>query len=311
MHTYRRCVSDAELAFLRRRFGDDTRISVMRPGEWSSVYAVQTDDADLVARFSAYDEDFEKDAKMARHASAALPIPPILEWGPATSGFYAIAPRVGGEHLDALDETRTRAVLPSLFAALDAIREIDLSGASGFGGWRADGSTRHPTWREMLLSVATDPATRGAPGWRELLEPSPTGVGPFEEGFARMCQLVEHCPEERHLIHDDLINRNVLVAGDRITAVLDWGSSMYGDFLYDLAKLVFYRPWFTGLRDIDVAAEARAHYDAIGLAVPHFAERLSCYCIRIGLADMAYSAWRERWSEVERKAARTLELMRG
>ncbi len=311
MHTYRRCVSDAELAFLRRRFGDDTRISVMRPGEWSSVYAVRTDDADLVARFSAYDEDFEKDAKMARHASAALPIPPILEWGPATSGFYAIASRVGGEHLDALDETRTRAVLPALFAALDAIREIDLSGASGFGGWRGDRTGTEPTWRAKLVGVATEAVTRDAPGWREVLGASPTGVAPFEEGYARLLELVGHCPEDRYVIHDDLINRNVLVAGDRITAVLDWGSSMYGDFLYDLAKLVFYRPWFTGLRDIDVAAAARAHYDAIGLSVPHFAERLACYSIRIGLADMAYSAWRQRWDQVERKAARTLELARG
>ena len=304
-------MSDAALAYLRQRFGSDTRITVMRPGEWSVVYSVRTVDADLVARFSAYDEDFEKDAYAARYRSTALPIPPIIEWGRAADRFVAIAERVSGEHLDGLNEWRMRRVLPSLFAGLDAMRAIDLTGASGFGGWRADGSTTHPTWRAKLLSVATGPATRGAPGWRELLEPSPTGVGPFEEGFARICQLVEHCPEERHLIHDDLINRNVLVDGDRISAFLDWGSSLYGDFLYDIAKLVFYQPWFPAWRNIDFAAEARAHYDAIGLAVPHFTERLTCYALRIDIADMAYSAWRERWSEVERKAARTLELMRG
>ena len=304
-------MSDAELAFLRQRFGDDARIAVMRPGEWSAVYSVGMADAGLVVRFNAYNEDFEKDALVATYASPALPIPPILEWGPALGSYYAIAPRIAGEHMDGLDESRMRAVLPSLLGALDAIREIDVSGASGFGGWRADGRTNHPTWRATLLGVATDAVTRGAPGWRTVLEASPTGVAPFEEGYARLRELVEHCPEDRHLVHDDLINRNVLVEGDRITAILDWGSSIYGDFLYDLAKLVFYRPWFTAWRDIDFAAEARAHYDAIGLAVPHFAERLSCYCIRIGLADMAYSAWRERWSEVEWKAARTLELMRG
>ena len=53
-------MSDAALAYLRQRFGPDARITVMRPGEWSAAYAVRTADADLVARFSAYDEDFER-----------------------------------------------------------------------------------------------------------------------------------------------------------------------------------------------------------------------------------------------------------
>ncbi len=300
----------AALAFLRERFGAAARITVMRPGEWSAAYAVRTAEADLVARSSAYDEDFEKDAYAARYRSAALPIPPIVERGPALGGFYAVAERVSGEHIDGLDEAQMRRVLPSLFGALDAMRAVDLSAASGFGLWRADGRTAYPTWRAMLLGIATEPATRGAPGWREVLAASPTGVGPFEESYARLRELVEHCPEERHLIHDDLVNFNVLVDGERISGVLDWGSSIYGDFLYDLAKLVFYQPWYPAWRNIDFVTEARAHYDAIGLAVPHLAERLSCYGVRIGLADMAYSAYRERWAEVALKAERTLELAR-
>jgi len=121
---------------------------------------------------------------------------------------------------------------------------------------------------------------------------------------------VDHCPEERHLVHDDLINFNVLVEGDRISAVLDWGSSIYGDFLYDIAKLVFYRPWYPAWQDIDFAAEAQAHYDAVGLDVPHLSERLGCYALRIGLTDMAYSAWRKRWEQVELKTRRMLQLAR-
>ena len=299
------------IEFLRERFGASASITVMRPGEWSAAYSVRTADADLVARFSAYDEDFEKDAHAARYSSSALPIPSILEWGPAGDGFYAVSERMSGEHIDGLDEAGMRRLLPSLFSALDAMRSVDLSRASGFGGWRADGTTTHPTWREWLLAVAAEPATRGAPVVRELLEASPTGIGPFEEGYARLRELVDHCPEERHLIHDDLINFNVLVDGDRISAVLDWGSSIYGDFLYDIAKLVFYRPWYPAWRNIDFAAEARAHYDAIGLAVPRCGERLTCYSIRIGLSDMAYSAFRKRWEQVAWKARRTVEIAGG
>ena len=296
--------------FLRERFGPSAQITAIRPGEWSAPYSVKTADADLVARFGAYDEDFEKDAYAARYSSPALPVPEIIEWGPALGGFYAVARRVRGEHIDGLDETRMRRVLPSLFAALDGMRTVDLSAWSGFGGWRADGRTSQPSWRAWLLGFIERPATRGAPGWRELLEPSPTDLAAFEEGYTRMRELVEHCPEERHLVHDDLINRNVLVDGDRISAVLDWGSSKYGDFLYDIAKLVFYRPWFSAWRNIDFAIEARAHYDAIGLDVPRFAERMTCYALRVGLEDMPYSAFRKRWNEVAWKSQRVLEIAR-
>lgn len=296
--------------FLHARFGPEAGISAMRPGEWSAVYAVHAVGTDIVARFSAYDEDFEKDAHIARYASAALPIPRIIEWGPCDSGFYAIAERVPGEHIDALNEAQVRRALPSLLAALDAMRGIDLVGASGFGGWRADDTTAYPTWRAVLLSVATAPSTRGGLNARERLNGSPSALRVFDEGFERMRALVEHCPEDRHLVHDDLMNRNVLVDDDRVSAVLDWGSSLYGDFLYDIAKLVFYRPWRPKWGAIDFAAAAQAHYDAIGLVVPRFTERLTCYCLRIGIADMSYSAYRERWDQVESKARRVLEIVR-
>jgi len=297
--------------FLRERFGPAAEIAVMRPGEWSVVYSVRTADADLVARFGAYDEDFEKDAFAARYSSPTLPIPPILEWGPALGGFYAVAPRMKGEHIDGLDETRMRRVLPSLLAAHDAMRAVDLPPGSGYGGWRANGRTSHASWRGWLLGFFNGPATRGAPGWRELLQNSPTEAAAFEEGYARLVQMVEFCPEERVLFHDDLINRNVLVDGDRISAVLDWGSSKYGDFLFDIPNLVFYTPSFPHWRNIAFAAEAFAHYESIGLAVPRFSERLSCYCLRIALDGVAYSAFRKRWDEVELRAQRALEIARG
>jgi hygromycin-B 4-O-kinase len=303
-------VETAHRDFLRERFGPAAQIAVMRPGEWSAAYSVKTADADLVVRFSPYDEDFEKDAFAARYSSTTLPIPPIVEWGPALGGFYAVAPRMNGQHIDGLDEARMRRVLPSVFSATDAMRAVDLSAASGYGGWRADGRTSHRSWREWLLGFVDQPATRGAPGWRELLKASPTSLAAFEQGYARLLERVDHCPEERHLFHDDLINRNVLVDGDHISAVLDWGSSKYGDFLYEIAKLVFYQPWFPAWRNIDFAAEARAHYEAIGLDVPHFNERLACSTLRIGLDDMAYSAFRERWDKVEQTTRRTLEIAR-
>ncbi len=44
--------------------------------------------------------------------------------------------------------------------------------------------------------------------------------------------------------------------------------------------------------------------------MPHFDERLSCYTLRIGLDDMAYSAFRKRWEKLAETTRRTLEIAR-
>jgi aminoglycoside phosphotransferase (APT) family kinase protein len=125
-----------------------------------------------------------------------------------------------------------------------------------------------------------------------------------------MTLLLPTCPEQRHLVHCDLLHNNVLVSGERITGVFDWGCSLYGDFLYDVAWLSFCSLWFPAWQDIDFPQEAQRHYTAIGLTVPDFTERLRCYELHIGLGAQSYNAYKERWEEVALIAQRTLALAR-
>jgi hygromycin-B 4-O-kinase len=118
-------------------------------------------------------------------------------------------------------------------------------------------------------------------------------------------------PEVRHLVHSDLLYGNVLVAGDRVAAVFDWGCAMYGDFLYDVAWLSFFAPWFPGLDAIDVRGSVRAHYDAIGLTVADFDTRMRAYEAHVGLASQTYQALIGDWDELARTARRTEAVLRG
>lgn len=303
-------VSDAQVAtFLAARFGDEARaVTRFANGEWSRAYAFQHGGADYVARFSALEEDFRKDQVAARYSSPALPIPRVLEVGEALGGFYCLSERAPGGHLDVVDGAQMRRLLPSLFAALDAARGVDLSATSGYGGWGADGNATDPSWRATLLNVAADEPASRTHGWRERLAASPTGCGQFDAALGRMRALVHYCPEERHLVHGDLLHYNVLVADRRITAVIDWGCAIYGDFLYDLAWFAFYAPWYPAWRGIDFVAEAAHHYDAIGLEVPHFEERLRCYQLRIGLDDQKWNAWTQNWPQLGATAERLMEV---
>ncbi len=296
-------------AFLRARYGADaTAPRALRHGEWSTAYAFAAGGTALVARFSALEEDFAKDRLASRLASDALPVPRVLEVGKALGGWYAISERAPGVHIDDLDGAGMRRVLPSLFAAIDAERRADLAGTSGYGVWNAHGRAPHATWRAALLDAARDSPDRRVHGWRSALEASATGTAPFDRAAAQLRRLVEAVPEERHLVHSDLLHWNVLVADGRVSAVLDWGSSLYGDFLYDVAWLCFWAPWSPAWRDIDFAAEAAAYWRAAGVSLANFEERLRCYQVHIGLDGQAYNAFVGRFDDVAAIAERTLAV---
>ena len=300
---------DQARAFLAARYeGRAERVEDAGRGAWSVAYGFRLDRADYVIRFGNEREDFEKDRRASAHASAALPIPRVIEIGDAFGGFYAVSGRAFGGFLDALGEAAMRAALPSLLAVLDAARRVDLSRSSGFGIWGGSGDAPYASWAEALLAANQDRPRIG--GWRERMAASRSGCGAFDEAYACLAELAVACPNDRHLIHSDLLNRNVFVRDNEVTALIDWGCAMYGDFLYELAHLTFSPLWFPAWREIDFAGEARRHYDAIGLDVPRFAERLRCYEIHIGLEASAYNAFRGRWDEVEALMRRTLQAAR-
>ena len=254
-------------------------------------------------------DDFERDRIAGTFSRAALPVPRTVAIGEAFDGYYSITERADGDFLEQADGAQFRRVLPALFAAFDAARCIDLSASTGYGTVGSDGNGLYPSWQAALLDIGRDPVDSRIHGWRERLRTSPYGLDAFDTAYACLESLAPRCPNDRHVIHSDLINRNVLIEGDRITAVFDWGCLMYGDFLYDIAWLAFWSPWYPAWRGIDFEAEALAHARAIGLDLPDAAIRLRCCEIHIGLAHFAYNAFLANWAEYEKTVARTVAIM--
>jgi hygromycin-B 4-O-kinase len=299
-------------AFLAERLGGQILdVERIERGEWSRAFFFRHDCNHRVVRFGAHLEDFAKDRLAASFRSPDLPVPAVLEIGEAFGGHFAISERLFGAYIDGVDAAQMRALLPSLFAALDAMRLVDLHTTSGYGGWGADGQAPFASWQAALLDVGQDRPTDRIAGWRSRLAASPTGVAPFDEAYHQLETLVAFSPAERHLIHSDLLNFNVLVSEDRITGVFDWGCGLYGDFLYDLAWFCFWAPWYPAWNTIDFRQEALRHYAATGLDVPHFEERLRACQLHIGLGGQAYQAYKSYWSDLDATAQRTLDVARG
>ncbi|WP_152364703.1 phosphotransferase family protein [Microlunatus speluncae] len=302
---------DQAEAFLRRRYGSRAGRPVpLGAGQWSRAYAFTLDGQGLVARFGGYVEDFEKDHRMAAYASERLPIPEVLEVGETDfdDGYFAISRRARGTYLDELDTDALRTVLPAVLDALAATRAIDLSGSTGFGGWDArDHNAPFDHWSEALLAGLEDVPGRRTSGWRAKLEQTPTAAAAFDEGAEVLRQLAPRCPDRRELIHQDLLNRNVLVADGRLTAIFDWGNSLYGDGLFDLAWLLYWWPWYPDWSKIDIR---RIIEDQLTDHGADAGARLLCYQLQIGLDHISYTAFMDRPDDLARNATQTLALAR-
>ena len=274
-------------------------------GAWSRCFGFRRGDEELVVRFGNHVDDFRKDQLAYAYTRPDLPIPEVLDIGQAFEGYYAISTRAYGVPLESLDSTKWLAIVPSVVSALEAMRLTDLSSTSGVGGWGIGGQAPHVNWATHLLTVGDDTPKHRTHGWRERLAASPLGEEAFAWAFDLLKTVaddsVPHC-----LVHSDLINRNVLVNDDRISAVFDWGCSIYGDHLYDLAWFEFWAPWFPKLNIQYLRSEIERRWREVGYAPQNKEARLMACYLHIGLDHLAYNAYLGDWTTL----AATAERMR-
>jgi hygromycin-B 4-O-kinase len=303
-----RPATDEAVRFVIDRYGDRaTKPEPIGAGQWSRAYAFSLDGRQVVIRFGAHREDFAKDARMGDAGLSDLPVPRMLEIGETGWGHFALSERAHGEFLDAIDGPEMRALLPRLLATLDAIRGVDVSGSSGFGGWSSDGRGPFGSWAEALLSINDDRPRIG--NWRRELARSSIGDRSFKLAYAMLRELADDLPNRRQMIHGDLLNHNVLVARDRITAVFDWGNAMYGDALYEAAWLIYWWPWFAKWAAIDIRASLMRHWQQQGAVPRDLEKRLLAYQLFIGLDHLAYNASLHRWADLAWNDRRVLALL--
>lgn len=279
-------------AFLINRFGvaGDT-VEYVGEGAWSRCYGFTHNGSELVVRFGRHCEDFERDRFAAHFAARDLPIPQVVEVDEALGGWYCVSTRAHGKPIELLDATEWSATAPSVLAILDALRRVDISPTTGYGEWNRDGNAPHGAWVDYLTAVVHDLLGSRIHGWKDRLIESPIGVRSFDRAHAQMRDLAEAFPGPRSLVHNDLLNRNALATGGSVTALFDWGCSIYGDFVYELATFVFWSPWHAVIEQTDLMSMALDHYADMGLDVPNFDARLRCCALHIALVHLAYNAF--------------------
>jgi hygromycin-B 4-O-kinase len=288
--------------FLTERFGIVDRVEFVGEGAWSRCFGFRHNSRDLVVRFGRHLDDFEKDRTASAWRSDELPIPEVIEVGNAFDGYFAISTRAYGLPLESLDVAGWRAVTPNLLRALDALRRVPVDATPPFG---APDFGRFGSWREFLLSLQVDVARSRTHGWSERLRESPSASASFAAGLERLAGITHDLIVEPTVVHNDLVNRNVLVDGTEVTGIFDWGCTFAGDFLYEIATIVFWTPWYEALGEFDLLGDALAHFEAVGADLHDLERRLEACALHIGLVHIAYNAFLRDWATLDLTADRT------
>lgn len=276
--------------FLHDRFSiSPDQVILLGEGAWSRCFGYTDEGRELAIRFGHHIDDFEKDQVAHRYGTPALPVPGVYEIGEAFDGYFAISDRAHGTPLEELDTEAWLATVPAIVDALEALRAADITDTTGWGGWGLDRQGANESWSSRLLSVDTDVPAMRTYGWRAKLAKSAEGDATFTWGY-NLLKEVARDDIPRALLHCDLINRNVLAEPGRLNGVFDWGCSIYGDHLYELAWFEFWSPWYPQ-HDIGyLRAMLEARWRTQGYVPHHQEERLIAAYLHIGLDHLAYNA---------------------
>ncbi len=288
---------DLVLTFLNENFDASiTDIEFIAGGESSQAFSFQSEKGDFVIRINGDKNSFEKDEyAFNTFASEKIPIPKIIRIGQINEKYYfAISTTAEGKIINELSEEEYQETFPDLLRVLDAIHAIDITEYPGYGKWNLNGIGKFQSWRDCVLSINEYPVKDN------LFEVSFLERDVWDKIYTQIQGLVKFCPKERWLVHGDYGHNNALSDGRKITGVLDWAESVYGDFVYDIAWLSFWN-------SKEHAKQIDAHYSQ--KEIPNFAERLLCYKLCIGLGSLSFFAYSQQKNKYDSTKIRILNLL--
>lgn len=250
-------------------------VTALSGGEASLAYGFRSQGRDLVLRINHH-APYVRDAAISRRfAYTSVPAPQVLEMGRQGSHFWAISERAPGTLVEDLDAAKHRLLMDEMARTMIAIHTTPVQDTTGYGLIMETGDAAHASWHDFLASEGTYGAfvdweqtlSQADPGQRRLIEAA----------WAAAAGLMDACPEERALVHGDYTYDNLLTDGDRITGVIDWNVSLYGDRLWDVAWTDLWCP------DITFAAAYLGAFPA-----GNSERRLLCYQLLIAAQAIGF-----------------------
>jgi len=277
-------------ALLERDFqAPITALTVVEEGQIAQTFSFTVADQEAFLQFNPDNmnqagrtEAFFRD----RFEQAHIPIRRVLRTGTHEGLAYNVSAKVPGTALTSVGAEGFAASLPSVMEVLGRIGSVSTDDSQGYGWLNEAGNGTFSSWTEHLVGTFDEDPANFHGLWRQLFTTSFLSQETFDGFFAKMSVLLPRLPEVRALIHGDFGYGNVFVKDHRVTAILDWQNARYGDPLWDLAYMLFWRQ----PAEAALITQAYRAQTGMGPLPPEFASRLRCYWYYIGLDGLRFAA---------------------
>lgn len=302
MSTIKTKISEGKVVEILQEHFDPEIVSVIRlpGGEMSQAFSFVSEQKHLVIRFYKEDTSFEKDRYAHDHfSSEIIPIPKTHVVGHLKNDglFYSITDQEKGKNLDQLDQTTREKLIPQEIEILHALHSSNIK-QKGYGWWDKNGWAQYSSWQESLYAkkehVDSDffkVNKQYAPEKKDI-----------EIVYKKMLELIPKMPNIRHLVHADYGMSNIMSDGENITGILDFGNSIYGDFLYDVAWLDFW------MSERKYKEKFQKFYEIKKIDVPDFETRILCYQLHMGMGILGFFIMSEQKEKYELSKQRLFGL---
>ena len=250
---------------------DATRIARLTAFETNEVYEVDVGERRFIVKASTHDALRAEAWACARGAEADCGAPPILgiaTLDARTSAF--VMPRIAGAPI-----TAGHSAFREVGSRLRRLHRTPLPrfGTLAEVAWndRDEFVLRDVSWLAFLHRICEDTRRIGVDAARAAEVAIGARVDAFDAvGIGVLC-------------HGDLKTAHILVDGDRLSGIIDWGDAVVADPLWDIAR-------FGHRADPESLALLLAGYDPTGTLAAELASRLPLYSALWMLVDAIVDA---------------------
>src|SRR3990172_690831 len=255
------------------------QIKALKAGEVSAAYELEFPNYSLILRINKHsDSGFWKDLYAYNNFTQyGISIPRIIKNSRKGQFYYSLSEKCPGKQLDSFNNEEGRVMEYDLFAQLAMLHAIPPMG-KGYGVWGKNLQAKKAGSINNLHYVIGDRDIK------KIIKPF-TKLDIHKKLQNIALDLETYLPKERYLIHADSGFNNSFGDGRHITGLIDWAESSYGDFLYDIAWLMF---WNKNALETDENFLKFAGLKPGFYNTDHFKERINCYIITIGFGSLSF-----------------------
>jgi aminoglycoside phosphotransferase (APT) family kinase protein len=224
-------------------------------------------------------------------------LPKILQNGKSDNVFFSITEIAKGTTLKEIPDNEVVSFFDKVFEVLEEIHSSNIPDSSCYGKIDSLGIAKHKTWRDVLLD-------------KTIYSANPENNKKINTDLWNRCYekikfLSKFILEEKKVVHGDFSKGNLFFFDGEITNIIDWEETMYGDNIYDVARISF---WSS---EVDFADLYHKKYiEKYNHEITNFKERVLCYKIRIKLKSLSWychSEQTDKYNKTQKELEKIME----